>query len=125
MAAQNQLQLCYLHAGKVRCGASGDLEGVKLSSDTDEALGTLDGVVIDPAERRVRYFVVHRRGWFKSRRYLVPADCVAQIASDRRTLRLPVDPDKLTNCEEFDVASIPDYSDEHVLAAIFGRSAAA
>ena len=125
MAAEHQLQLCYVDAGKVRCGASGDLEGLQLSSDTDEALGTLDGVVIDPAERRVRYFVVHRRGWFKSRRYLVPADYPAQIASDRRTLRLPVDPDKLTNCEEFDGTSIPAYSDEHLLTAIFGRSAAA
>ena len=125
MAAEPQLQLCYLDAGKVRCGASGDLEGLKLSSDTDQAWGTLDGVVIDPAERRLRYFVVHRRGWFKSRRYLVPADCPAQIASDGRTLRLPVDPDKLANCAEFDVASIPAYSDEHLLTAIFGRSAAA
>jgi hypothetical protein len=122
MAAEPQLQLCYLDAGKVRCGASGDLEGLKLSSETDEALGTLDGVVIDPAERRVRYFVVHRRGWFKSRRYLVPADCPAQIASDRRTLRLPVDRDKLTTCEEFDAASIPPYSDQHLLTALFGQT---
>jgi PRC-barrel domain protein len=113
-------ELCYLEAGKVQ-SPGGDLEGVTLASETDEALGTLDGVVFDPAERRLRYFVVHRRGWLTSRRYLVPADQPAQMADDSRTLRVPVDPAQLADCEEFDGESIPDFSDDHLITALFGR----
>jgi PRC-barrel domain protein len=113
-------ELCYLEAGKVQ-GRLGDLEGMTLSSDTDEALGTLDGVVIDPAERRLRYFVVQRRGWLRSRRYLVPADQPAQISDDSRTLRVPVHPAQLAACEEFDGESIPEFSDDHLITALFGH----
>jgi hypothetical protein len=118
MSTDSQFHLCYLGAGQVT-GPSGGLQGVKLATEKDEALGTLDGVVIDPAERRIRYFVVQRQGWFRSRRILLSADRPAQMTDDRRTLRLPVDPDELTRCEEFDGTSIPAFSDEHLLTALF------
>jgi hypothetical protein len=118
MSNDTQFHLCYLGAGQVT-GPCGGLQGVKLATDKDEALGTLDGVVIDPAERRIRYFVVQRQGWFRSRRVLLPADRPTQIADDRRTLRLPVDPEELSHCEEFDGRSIPPFSDEHLLTALF------
>ena len=90
---------------------------------TDEALGTLDGVVIDPSERRIRYFVVHRRGWLRSHRYLLSADRPTQMTTDRRKLRLPVEPGELTSCQEFDAQSIPRFSDEHLLTALFCNTA--
>ena len=91
MSNDSHDQLCYLEAGQVT-GPCGGLEGVTLSTETDETLGTLDGVVIDPSERRIRYFVVQRRGWLRTHRYLLSADRPAQITKDRRNLRLPVEP---------------------------------
>jgi len=118
MSNDTNCDLCYLEAGQVT-GPCGGLEGVTLSTETDEALGTLDGVVIDPSERRIRYFVVHRRGWLRSHRYLLSADRPTQITKDRRKLRLPVEPGELTSCQEFDAESIPKFSDEHLLTALF------
>jgi hypothetical protein len=114
--------LCYLEAGQVT-GPCGGLEGVTLSTETDEALGTLDGVVIDPTERRIRYFVVHRRGWLRSHRYMLSADRPTQMTKDRRKLRLPVEPGELTSCEEFNAQSIPKFSDEHLMTALFCNTA--
>ena len=118
MSNDTNSQLCYLEAGQVT-GPCGGLEGVTLSTETDEALGTLDGVVIEPSERRIRYFVVQRRGWLRSRRFLLSADRPAQMTDDRRKLRLPVEPDELMSLEDFDAQSIPKFSDEHLLAALF------
>ena len=118
MSNDSHDQLCYLEAGQVT-GPCGGLEGVTLSTETDETLGTLDGVVIDPSERRIRYFVVQRRGWLRTHRYLLSADRPAQITKDRRNLRLPVEPGELTRCVEFDAQSIPRFSDEHLLTALF------
>ena len=122
MSNDTNSQLCYLEAGQVT-GPCGGLEGVTLSTETDEALGTLDGVVIDPSERRIRYYVVQRRGWWRSHRYLLSADRPAQITKDHRNLRLPVEPGELTSCEEFDGQSIPHFSDEHLLTALFCNTA--
>jgi hypothetical protein len=124
MLRDSHNRLCYLEAGQVT-GPCGGLKGITLSTETDEALGTLDGVLIDPSERRIRYFVVHRRGWLRSRRFLLSADRPAQITNDRRMLRLPVEPEELTSCEEFDARSIPRFSDDHLLAALFGHPAGA
>ena len=121
MLNDSNSDLCYLEAGKVT-GPSGGLNGVTLSTEQDEALGTLDGVVIEPAERRIRYFVVKRRGWLRNHRYLLSADRPTHITDDRRTLRLPVEPDELASCEEFDATSIPPFSDEHLLTALFSTS---
>jgi hypothetical protein len=118
MSHDSNSQLCYLEAGQLT-GPCGGLQGVTLSTEEDEALGTLDGVVIDPSERRIRYFVVQRRGWLGSRRFLLSADRPAQITKDRRKLRLPVEPDELTSCEEFDAQRIPRFSDDHLLTALF------
>jgi hypothetical protein len=122
MSNDSHDQLCYLEAGQVT-GPCGGLQGVTLSTENDEALGTLDGVVIDPSERRIRYFVVQRRGWFRKQRFLLSADRPAQITKDRRNLRLPVEPGELTSCEEFDGQSIPHFSDEHLLTALFCNTA--
>ena len=106
MSNDTNSQLCYLEAGQVT-GPCGGLQGVTLSTEEDKALGTLDGVVIDPSERRIRYFVVHRRGWLRSHRYLLSADRPTQMTNDRK-LRLPVEPDELTSCEEFDAREHPE-----------------
>ena len=118
MSNDTNSQLCYLEAGQVT-GPCGGLQGVTLSTERAEALGPLDGVVIDPSERRIRYFVVQRQGWLRRGRFLLSADRPAQMTKDSRELRLPVERDELKSCEDFDAQSIPKFSDEHLLAALF------
>ena len=65
--------LCYLDASKVRTSI-GDLNGVNLRDSYDEELGSLKGVLIEAAARRVRYFVVEVAGRLRTHCYLVPAD---------------------------------------------------
>jgi hypothetical protein len=124
MTTESQLRLCYLDAGKVQSPV-GHLSGLTLQSDCDEALGTLEGVVIDPAERRIRYFVVRRTGWLRSRRFLLPADRPAQIIDEPRTLRLKIAPDELAGYEDFDTQSMRAFSDEDVVTAMFASQGTA
>jgi ferritin-like metal-binding protein YciE len=70
-----------------RLAGSGSLE---VTNAQDEALGHFDGLVIDPAGRP-RYVVVHARGVFTGRRYLVP---VPHVQFDDRARLLRVDLDK-------------------------------
>jgi hypothetical protein len=96
--------LCYVEASKVM-GPTGDLAELEIRSMTDEQLGSLDGVLIDPTEGRLRYFVIERPGWRKPRRCLFPL-AVAHVERDAKTLRLDVEPAELSRCEEFDATII-------------------
>ena len=49
--------LRYLDGTAIECPA-GKLEGLSLVSKDDEALGLINGVLIDPQTRQVRYYVV-------------------------------------------------------------------
>lgn len=120
MDDHSRSKLCYLRAGNVQSPA-GTLQGVTLESHTDEPLGTLNGVVIDPAERRLCYLVVQRRGWLRRERCLLPVAQPMQIDRDHGTLRVEVEPAELDGCQGFDPASIPEFSDEDVLTAMFAR----
>ena len=76
--------LCYLDASKVRTSI-GDLDGVNLRDPDDEELGSLKGVLIEAAARRVRYFVVEVAGRSRTHCYLVPADDPVTLQADRNT----------------------------------------
>ena len=118
----DNLGLRYLKASRVGSPA-GDLGGMHIETDADERLGSLGGVLIDPTERRVRYFVVESPGWFRRRRYLVSTDCVAKVEPERNTIRLDVTSDALESLEDFDGAPIREFSDEDTVEAMFPRVA--
>ena len=73
--------LRFLEAKNVETPA-GRLNDFVLVSPTDAKLGTLDGVVVSPHERQVRYYVVKTGGWF-GRRYLLPATPARKRAGPR------------------------------------------
>lgn len=108
--------LCYLDAAHVESPA-GCLSDVELQNQDDQVIGRLDGVVIDPARRRLYYYVVSRPGWFRNRRYLLPADRPAQIAPEARTLRFDLAPEDLMNCAEFDGTLRHFSEDDSVIGA--------
>ena len=112
-------ELCYLPASKVESPA-GVLSDFDVLTPDGKPLGTVEGVVIDAPARRVRYFEVKSSGWLRRRRYFVATD--TQLDPERKTLRFRVDPDE--QAAELDRDTLPDFSDEHLLAAMFPSRAA-
>ena len=115
--------LCYLDASKVRTSI-GDLDGVNLRDPDDAELGSLKGVLIEAAARRVRYFVVEAAGRSRTQCYLVPADDPVTLQADRRTLRVDSNATDLMRSGEFKIDSVRHYSDDDLMAAIFSSPAA-
>ena len=115
-------ELSYLDASKVTSPA-GVLSELDVLNTDGRRLGSIEGVVIDAAARRVRYLSVRLGGWFRHRRYLVEADQLGQIEGERKALRLRVD---LGNeaVHGFDAAALRKFSDDDLLAAIFSPHAA-
>jgi hypothetical protein len=114
--------LCYLQADNVELPA-GTLAGLRLCSPDDQSLGALDGVLIEPSTRRVRYFVVKRAGWLRSSRFLLPLETPAHVDRERNLLRVEVSADDLPR-ENFDADTVRPFSDEDVVTAMFAPNAA-
>jgi uncharacterized protein YrrD len=93
-----------------------------LSAD-GRPLGSIQGVVIEAAARRVRYFDVQSSGWFRRRRYLLEADQLAQVEPGRKALRLRVD-SNVEEVQDLDAAALRQFSDDDLIAALFPSRAA-
>lgn len=112
--------LRYLDAAHV-VHPNGTLAGVQICTDDDEPLGAIGGVLLEPLQRRVRYFVVERPAILKKRRYLVSADHPAILNSDKGTIRID-SIDELI--ERFDPSSVARFSDDDVVDTIFASTSA-
>ena len=115
----NADSLRYLDANSVECPV-GKLEGLSLFSEDDEALGRIDGVLIDPTTRQLRYYVVDGSKLFHRRRYLVPADSPAVVLPEHRALRVSVPADSIER-QRFDARAVQRFSDDDLLTAMFGN----
>jgi hypothetical protein len=115
-------ELSYLDASKVTSPA-GILSELDVLSAEGRRLGSIEGVVIEAAARRVRYLSVRSAGWFSHRRYLVQADQLGQIEGERKALRLRVDLEHEA-VHDLDAAALRAFSDDDLLAAIFSPRAA-
>ena len=114
--------LRYIEAEHVRT-PSGRLEGTVLLSPRERTVGKLDGIVIDPVGRHVRYFVVRSRAWLKPHLHLVPVT-PARLDADQRALHVDIEPDDLARFQEVQPDTFPRYSDDDLLAAVFPSAAA-
>jgi hypothetical protein len=112
--------LRYLDADHVK-HPSGTLAGVTVCSSDDQALGAISGVLVEPASRRVRYFVVERRVALLPRRYVLAADTPAVLEADDQKLRILSDVDDL---ERFDARRVERFSEEDAITAMFSHPAA-
>jgi len=99
----------------------GTLAGLSMCTEEDEKLGSLEGVLVEPASRRVRYFVVERPKMLGRRRYLLAADTPASIEAGGGKLRVMAHAEDL---ERFDSRSVQNFSDEDLISAMFGHPAA-
>ena len=109
--------LRYLDANAVQCPA-GKLEGLRLIGLDDKSLGSIDGVLIDPVRRKLRYYVVAATRLFNRRRYLVPADDLTVKIGDDGALRVETSSENIDRLR-FDARSIPRFSDDDLMAALF------
>ena len=112
--------LRYLDADQVE-HPSGTLAGHMLCSQDDEKLGAITGMLVEPATRRVRFFVIERSSVLKRRRYLLPADSSPVLRADDRKLCVLANPDDL---ERFDARQVERFSDADAITAIFAKPAA-
>ena len=114
--------LRYLEADNVNC-PSGNLAEFRVVTADAEALGNVSGVLISPATRRCEYFVIKSPGLFSHRRFLLPVDAGAVLEDDPKSLRLTARKDEL-DLQAFQLHSVPDFSDDDLLTAMFTRNAA-
>lgn len=116
------LRLRYIAAEHVET-PGGSLDGTVLVSPTDETVGTLDGLIIDPIERHVRYFVIRSRSWLKTQRRLLPVG-PARLDTEHKTLHVEIAAGELAQLREVHADTFDRYSDDDLLAALFSASAA-
>ena len=108
--------LCYLSARHV-ARPGGTLAGLELCNSEHESVGTVDGVLIDAPERRVRYFVVQLR---PSNHALLPVDEVVHVDSESGVPCLEAGPG--ARLLQFDPRSVRPFSADDAVASIFARS---
>ena len=75
------------------------LERTRVASAAGDALGTLDGLVLDDASGRPVYLVIDSGGWFLGRRYLMPVGLLERDADG--TLHSDLNRDTLRRYPEF------------------------
>lgn len=116
--------LRYLDATAVECRCpAGNLDGLNLCSQDNEKLGVIDGVLIDPVSRRLRFFVVEAAKWFSRGHYLVPADTLAVVVPEDRALRVNAPSTSIAR-QRFETGSVRRFSDDDLLTAMFSSTAA-
>jgi hypothetical protein len=94
------------------------LSGLRIETGADRQLGELDGLIVEPGARRLRYIVVDAgRG-----RYLMPFDTIC-FAPDHQTLRVIADLDP-GSWEAFDSEAYGEFGDEDLISALFARPVA-
>jgi hypothetical protein len=111
------VDLRYLDAGHVE-HPTGTLEGLSVCTEANEQIGSLDGVLIEPSTRRVRYFVVDTIRP-KRDRVVLPADSpvVLDLSGRRLTVNGSVAMSPLPG-------PVQPFSDEDVMTALFRSPAA-
>ena len=116
-------RLKYLDAHRIDTPA-GRLDGAVLVSPTHEPVAKLDGVLIDPHQRKVRYYVVQSRyvaenhGRISSRHYLLPLTAT-RLDRDRRTLEVDLEADDIQRLDEVDPERLPQFDEGDLMTALF------
>jgi sporulation protein YlmC with PRC-barrel domain len=115
-------ELSYLDASKVASPA-GLLSELDVLSTEGRRLGSVKGVVIEAASRRVRYLAVESSSGLSRQAYLVQADQLAQIEAERKALRLRVDL-RREAVQGLDATTLREFSEDDLLVALFAPRAA-
>jgi len=118
ITSETPSSLCYIDAGHVH-SPLGELRGFDVLDAGGRNLGSLVGIVADLPARRVCYWVVALRGWLGSRRYQLIPFGPARLEANQHAVRLESDRAGLGGCRELESETFPNFSDEHLLAALW------
>lgn len=116
-SSSEKARLRYLNATQIE-GPLASFARLDVRSREDQTIGRLDGILIDPMERCVRYFVVDDDGSRRHHRYLIPL-APTRLDAGRRALCVDVTTSDVERCEDFEDASFPRFSDDDLLTALF------
>ena len=106
------------HASELRYLDADDLDDSTVEFDdldvqgqNGETLGELDGFLVEHGAGTVRYLVVDSGGWFRSRRFLIPAEHVT-IDREAKAIRVGASRASFIDHPEFDEDRFGRFSDE-------------
>ena len=109
-------RLKYLDAERIHTPA-GLLDGAAVFGPSHETLGKLDGVLIDPHRRKVRYCVVEAGHQPSSaHHYLLPLTSMRLVRGER-ALEVDVDADELSHMDEVEPDDLPRFDESDLRAA--------
>ena len=98
------------------------VEALDVRTQAGVKIGRFDGVIVDPAQRRVRYLVVDRGRLFQ-KRCLIPMPS-ARVDSEHHSLSIDVDDADSKAWQQFDPVAFPRFSDDDLITAMFSPRAA-
>ncbi len=108
-------RLCFLESSRLEAPLVEPLD-VRIQG---EKIGTFDGVIVDPAQRRVRFLVVDR-GRFFHKRCLIPMPS-ARIDTEHHSLNIDLDNADAQEWPRFDPVTFPPFSEDDLITAMFAR----
>jgi hypothetical protein len=119
--ASAEARLRYISASRVETPV-GHLDELDVLNHGQPNAGTVAGIVVDPAERQVRYLVVKSVRRFRTRHVLLPLN-PATIDAEHKTLNLDFEPDDLDELTDGPAKTFPPFSDDDLLVALFAPPA--
>jgi len=114
-----EARLRYIDASKVET-PGGLLDQLDVLNQEDSNVGKVEGIVVDPAERQVRYFVVKSRRPFRARHYLLPLTPTT-IDAENKALHVDVQTDDLAELVDGPADAFPPFTDDDLLVALFAN----
>jgi PRC-barrel domain len=114
-----EARLRYIDGSKVET-PGGLLDQLDVLNYEDSNVGRVEGIVVDPAERQVRYFVVKSRRPFRARHYLLPL-APATIDAENKALHVDVQADDLAELIDGPAKAFPPFTDDDLLDALFSN----
>src|ERR671912_2554131 len=109
----SESNLRYLGADHIEAPLT-ELRAADVLDANGRRLGSVDGVLLDPSQRKALYLVIRRDGGVRAHRELLPIADI-QIEPDGRSLRVGGATLPLT---KFDPQRYPAFSDDDLLTAI-------
>jgi PRC-barrel domain len=95
--------------------------GFRACTEDAQPLGSINGVLISPSSRQLRYFVIETPGLFAHRRFLLPAEAGVVVDEDSKTLQIGARKDELA-LQTFKLKSVPQFSDTDLLETMFSTA---
>ena len=112
-----ETRLRYIEAARIDSPA-GKLDDALVVSTSNATLGKLEGVLVDPTLRRVRFYVIESGRRSEPHHYLLP-QMPARVDTARRSLEVDFDTDDLDQLDDVEPDTFPRFSDEDLITAMF------